>query len=323
MKKIDIKTLSQNYNRNLIRSTVSTNIGINNQERLVKVYGKTANRIELLNRLQKQSKFKIYWYVIFILLGIACLIISPSSWFNVLDLFIVMINIDLLARGKLSGIVVGTIECFLYAMVCYNNSLYGEIVKVLCISVPLNTWSIINWKISQKKAKKEKYKKSSDDEITVKKLTKKEKPIFAGIFIVIVGLSFVLLKFLIGQKTALILGSISLAVMIMTKLLTAKRCMDSWVVGICGDVICLLMWGQTIIESGFELAQISMIVYYLACLTNDINAYGLWKNMYRKVAVNGGLLFARRKVNIKRIVKLRRQYRDLHWDRQVDTTKNT
>ncbi len=323
MKKIDIKTLSQNYNRNLIRSTVSTNIGINNTERLIKVYGKGATRIELLNKLQKQSKFKIYWYVIFIILGLACLAIDPSGWFTVLDLFIVMVNIDLISRGKLAGIFVGIAECFLYSFICLQSSLYGEIIKNLGICVPLNIYSIISWTLAKKKTKKEKYKKTDDDEITIKKLSKKQMLLYGSIFLCCVGATYALLKFGLNQKNALILGAISLSITIICKVLTAQRFMNSWIVGICGDIICLLMWGQSIIQSGFELGQLSMLVYYLACLSNDINAYGLWKNMYRKVAVNGGVLLAKRKVNIKKIAKLRRQYKNLHWDREVDTTKNS
>lgn len=323
MKKIDHKTLSQNYNRNLIRSTVSTNIGINNTERLIKVYGKGATRIELLNKLQKQSKFKIYWYTIFVILGLACLIIEPKSWFTVLDLFVVMVNIDLVARGKLSGIIVGITECFLYAFVCLQSQLYGEIIKTLGICVPLNIFSIISWTLAKRKTKKEKYKKTDDDEIVIKRLSKKQKALYLLVFAGIVGASYCLLRFALKQQNALILGAVSLSITILCKILTARRFMDSWIIGICGDIICMLMWGQTIIETGFELSQLAMIVYYLACFTNDINAYGLWKNMYRKVAVNGGVLLAKRKVNIKRIVKLRRQFKNLHWDREVDTTKNT
>ena len=323
MKRIDSRTLSQNYNRNLIRSTVSTNIGINNTDRLIKVYGKGANRIEILNKLQKQSKFKIYWYIIFIVLGLVCLAISPKSWFNVLDLFVVMVNIDLIARGKISGIIVGIIECLLYAVVSFNSQLYGEIIKTLCICVPLNCVSLISWKISARKIKKTKYKKSQDEDITIKKLSKKQMLFYIPIFICIVGLCYLLLRFLLKQKNAIILGSISLAITIMCKILTAQRFMNSWVVGICGDIVCLLMWGQSIITGGFNLGEISMMVYYLACLTNDINAYSLWKNMYRKVAVNGGVLLAKRKVNIRKIIKLRRQYKDLHWDRAVDVSKNS
>ena len=318
MKKIDNKTLSQNYNRNLIRSTVSTNIGINNQERLIRVYGKGANRIELLNKLQKQSKFKIYWYSIFIFLGLVCLVIDPKGWLSVLDLFLVMVNIDLVSRGKTIGMFIGIVECVLYSIVCLKSSLYGEIIKMLGICVPLNIYSIISWKLSVRNSKNKKYIATEESDITIKRLSKKQKVIYLAIFALIIGLSYVILRFLIGQTNALILGSIALAIAILVKILIAQRFMDSWIIGITSDIICLLMWGQSLISAGFELSQLSMICYYLACLSNDIYAYGMWKSMYRKVAVNGGVLLAKRKVNIRKIVKLKRQFKNLHWNKAVN-----
>ncbi len=324
MKKSDKSTLYQNYQRNLIKATVSTNIGINNHDRLVKTYGSVSNRIEMLNRLKKQSKFTLWWFVIFITLGIVCLIIDINGWFNVFDLYLVMVNIYLVAKGKLIGIVIGTIECVIYAYICYKSALFGEVIKTMCISVPLNIYSIISWQIALNKQKKEKFVDSQKQEdIVIRKLNKKEFALYAVLLVVFSALSYVLLRFLIGQKNAIILSSIALAITIVGKILTAKRYMESYILFNIGSGICLLMWAQTMIQTGFNLSDISMIVYHLACLTNDIYAYGLWKSMYRRVAVNGGVLLAKRKVKIKKIIKLRRQFRNLHWDKEVDVSKNS
>ena len=118
----DRSELDQNYQRNLIKATVTTNVGINNPERIVKMYGASANRVELLTRLRKYSRFTIYWYLTFFVLGLICLVISPSSWFYVIDLYVVMLNIDLVARGKLIGMYIGVFECFLYS---FNASIYN------------------------------------------------------------------------------------------------------------------------------------------------------------------------------------------------------
>ena len=110
---------------------------------------------------------------------------------------------------------------------------------------------------------------------------------------------------------------------IMGKILTAQRYMESYAVFVAGDIICMLMWIQTLFQVGFSIAEFSMIIYYLACFSNDIYAYGMWKSMYRKVAVNGGVVLAMRKVNIKRIARLRRRFRNLHWNKQIDMSKNS
>jgi hypothetical protein len=83
------------------------------------------------------------------------------------------------------------------------------------------------------------------------------------------------------------------------------------------------MWAQSIIVAGFDISQISMIVYYMACFTNDLYAFSLWKSMYRKIAVNGGKLLAMRKVNIRRIIKLKRQFKSLRWNKKIDMERNS
>ena len=327
MKKTDKSHIYQNYQRHLVKATVSTNIGINNFDRLVKVYGADANRIELLNKLRKQSKFTIYWFLSFVLLGAVCLFLDfKNSWFNIFDLYILMINIYLVAKGKLIGIYVGILECLFYAFICLKSELYGEIVKVMCITVPLNIYSIVSWTISMKKQKnkKEKYTDNNDNEdIIIKRIKKKQIIFYSFISVICVVLSYFLLKFGLHQKNALILSAIALTVTVVGKILTAQRFMESYAVFLAGDVICLLMWGQTLLQVGFNVAQFSMILYYIACFSNDVYAYGLWKSMYRKVAVNGGVILYKRKVNIKKIAKLRRMYRNLHWDKKIDMAKNS
>ena len=321
--KKDKSALYQHYSRNLIRATVSTNIGINNHDRLIKAYGAGAARIEILNKLRKQSKFTLYWFATFIVLGLVCLFLDPAGWFNVFDLYILMINIHLVAKGKLVGIYVGILECVFYAFICFNSALHGEVFKVFAITIPLNIFSIISWMRSARKQKQDKYVETKQEDIVIKKLSKKSKPIYLLAIVLCSGVAYVLLRFVIGQTNALVLSSIALSISIVGKVMTAKRYMESYVLFLFGNIICLFMWGQTMIQTGFVLADITMIVYYLACFTMDIYAYDLWKAMYRKVAVNGGVLLAKRKLNIKKIIKLRRQFKNLHWDKKIDVAKNS
>ena len=318
----------QNYQRNLIKATVATNVGINHPERIVKMYGASANRVELLTRLRKYSRFTISWYITFFVLGLVCLAISPSSWFYVIDLYVVMLNIDLIARGKLAGMYIGVFECFLYSFNAINSGLWGEVIKMLCICVPLNILSIINWTKALRKQKYEKFSSKEDDDIVVNRLSKLEIVKFSLIGLLVAVGCYILLRYLlpligITQNTALELGAISLALSIISKIFTARKNMESWMLCIVNDLICLFMWAQSIIVAGFDISQISMIVYYMACFTNDLYAFSLWKSMYRKIAINGGTLLAIRKVNIRRIVKLKRQFRSLRWNKKVDMEKNS
>ncbi len=320
------KNIYQNYQRNLISATVSTNVGINNQERLINEYGSDVSRIEILNVLKRQSKFTICWFIIFFALGITCLVLDLDGWFNVLDLFVVMFNIYLIAKGKVIGIVIGIIECFLYAYIAYKTQLFGEVIKVLAISVPLNFITLINWlrtKKKQKSGKKYNSNNNQSEDVKIRKLSKKLIFIYLLLAITITIGGYFFLKYALGQTTALILGAISLTIMIIGKILTAQQYMDSYIVFLLGDLICLAMWIQTLITTPFAIPTVTMLVYYTACFTNDTFGYFSWKDMYRQVAINGGVLLAMRDIKINKIAKVKRQFKGLHWNKEIDISKNS
>jgi len=134
--------ITKNYSRRLISGEVTATAGIRNPENLTMVYGLGANRIEILRALEKQSKFKLIWYITFIILGFACLFIEPKSWFYVLDLFVILVNIDLVSRGKISGVYIGIAECLMYAYMTFIAGLYGECIKMFIMR--LNEKSKLN-----------------------------------------------------------------------------------------------------------------------------------------------------------------------------------
>lgn len=314
----------QNYQRNLISATVSTNFGVNNEQRLVKIYGEGVSRVDLLNKLKIQSKFTFYWFLVFTVLGLICLILDPANWFNVLDLYVVMFNIYLIARGKVIGLVIGIIECVLYSVICFQSQLFGEIIKVMLISVPLNAVSIINWVRAAKRQKKIKYvdEAKRDDTDSVKRLSKKGILLYLLISVGVFGLSFVFLRFVLGQKNALILGSFSLMMTIIGKILIAQKYVDTWITFVVADFICLAMWTETLITSNFEFSNITMIVYYLACLSNDGFAFLTWKSMYRKITVNGPVFISKGAKRVNKIHKLKRMYRVMKWNKGVDISRS-
>lgn len=318
------QNIYQNYQRNLISATVSTNFGVNNEQRLVKIYGEGVSRVDLLNKLKIQSKFTFYWFLVFTILGLVCLILDPANWFNVLDLYVVMFNIYLIAKGKVIGLVIGIIECVLYAIICFQSQLFGEIIKVMLISVPLNAVSIINWVRVSKRQKKNKYvdEAKKDDTDVVKRLTKKGILLYLLIALAVFGLSFVFLRYVLGQKNALILGAFSLMMTIIGKILIAQKYVDTWVTFVVADLICLAMWTETLISSNFEFSNITMIVYYTACLSNDAFAFFTWKSMYRKIKINGPVFISKSAKKINRIHKLKRMYKVMRWNKGVNISRS-
>ena len=312
--------LSDRYSKGLIRGKVTATAGIRNPNGVLLAYGVGANRYDILRLLEKNSLFKTIWYAVFGLLGIVCLILEPKSWVQVLDLYIVMLNVDLVARGKLSGVWIGLVECLLYSYVSFGSGLYGEVIKIMCISVPLNIYTLINW---SKNLKKE---QSSENTIEIKKLKSKDYIWCLGLFVAILVPSYFFLKWL--GSSALIFATLAFAATILLKVLSAMRYMENWIFSIIADCIGFGMWlavmVETYIATGvFSLIELPMLLWYLSTITNAIHGYGIWKAMYRRVAINGRVYLAKRKINIHKIAKLRRTYVKFVWKKDIDVAKNS
>lgn len=318
------------YSQKLIKGKVTATEGVHNFDNMKLSYGSIgANRIDILRALQKENKFRIIWYVVFGVLAAVCLGLdfrNWQAWFNVADLIILMINIDLVSRGKIVGIYIGLIECFMYIYICYVSGLYGEIIKMCALNIPLNIFSIISWTKSLKEQKKKKYSDAKEENsVVIKKLKAKSYIWIAlGSVVLYVGFYFGLKAI---SSNALIFSTAVLTLTVFAKILSGLRYKENYLFSLAAGILSTLMWIEVIVTSAksgsFDYSILLMVLNSLAIVTNDIQGYSIWKAMYRKIAVNGGEVFAMRKMNIKKIVKLRHQYQKLVWNEKVDTEKNS
>ncbi len=306
--------LSQNYTRHLVRGNVTGNLSINSAVRFSAIYGDETDRLKILKKIQKEKTFRFWWYIIFAVAAIVCLGFFPSSYLSVIQMFVLMINIDLLSRGKVIGIYVGILDCLLYITICSMSGLWGEVIKMAAINIPLNIVAIINWTRNLKK------QSGKEQSIDIKKLTKKSFAICVVTFLMALVSGYFFLKYL--NTASLIISTISLAIGIISKILSGQRYMEAYAVMIVGNVISLALWISMLTSGSADGAPVQ-IVMYLANLSDSIYSYFLWRGMYRKKTVNGGKLLAKRKIKINKVIKLRRVYKNLYWNKEVDINKNS
>ena len=309
-------TYSDNYARHLIRGNVTGNLGINSAVRFSAIYGEGVDRIQVLNTIRKENTFRFWWYIIFGLLGVSSLFINPAGWLSVVELFVLMINIDLVSRGKVIGIWIGILDCLIYILICSRTGLWGEVIKMAAINIPLNIVAIISW---SKNIKSQSTGKKAS--IEVKRLNAKSTLFYVLIFLVAAVAGYFFLEFL--GTTSLIISTISFAIGIISKTLNGQRYMESYVVSLIGNFISLSLWISTLIQMPSNPEALVQIVVYMSCVFNNSYSFLLWRGVYRKAKVNGGRVLARRKVKINRVIKLRRMYRELYWDKKVDIVKNS
>lgn len=317
------------YSQKLIRGKVTATEGVHNFDNINLSYGSIgANRVDVLRTLQKESRFRLIWYIVFGCLALVCLALdykNPQAWFNVIDLAVLMVNIDLVSRGKIAGIYIGLVECLMYIYISYSSGLYGEIIKMCALNIPLNIFSLISWSKSLKQQKEKKYSNENENQVVIKKL-KPKSYIWIGVASIFLYVGFYFALQAIGSN-ALIFSTAVLTLTVFSKILSGLRYKENYLFSLVSGIMSTLMWIEVIyssVTSGtFEYSTLLMVLNSLAIVTIDIQGYSIWKAMYRKVAINGGDIFAMRKVNIKKIVKLRHRYQKLVWNEKIDTEKNS
>lgn len=320
-------TINENYSKKLIRGTVTATVGIDSPKRLIETYGKHSNRIELLRLIERESKFKLIWYLVFFSFILVFGILYPESYLRLIELAVLMISIDLMSRGKIIGLYIGCFECCLYAYISYNSGLIGEVIKNLAICLPLTIYTIISWTINSYKNKKlqatQKYAPQKDADIVIKKLSTKQLIMYIGLAILASVGSYFLLRYVFNQRVSLITGSLVFGFMIIYKILNGARYMQSWLFGIFQSMMSLTMWCSTLISGAVSILDLPMIALMLAVLSNNIYGYSMWKALYRRVAVNGGIILNKRPVSVKKIIKLKRTFKRMSWDKKLDMMKNS
>ena len=235
-----------------------------------------------------------------------------------------MVCIDLASKGKILGLYLSIFEYFLYSYIAFSSGLMGEVIKNLAIGLPLNIYTIISWTKNKKQLQSPDNKyKNEDADIVIKKMKPKHLVLSLFMLVVAAAASYCLLRFGLKQNVTLVLSSFTLGAMLVYKVLNALRYMESWIFGIVQSGLGLIMWCVTIFSGTMDVMQIPMIAVTLAVVTNNIYGYAMWKALYRRVAINGGTILNRRKVSIKRIIKLKRRFKKLTWDKKIDIAKNS
>lgn len=302
----------------MIKANVTGNLGITSATRYQAIYGENINRYHALRVIHRENTFRFWWYLLGILATLVNVCIYPQSWLASLEVIVLMLNIDFVCRGKIIGIYLGILDCLFYIAVCSLSGLWGEVIKMVTINIPLNIVAIVNWTKNIKAQQSNSQTKTNT--IQIRKLGAKGYLVCLAVFVAACIGGYFLLKVL--NTSSLIISTIAFAIGIICKVLASFRYKESYIMFLVKDLIQLALWISILVTSGPSSA-IGPMIMVLLNISDAIYGYIFWKQLYIQSSVNGGKLFAKRPVKIKNIIKLRHMYKNLYWDREVDINKNS
>ena len=178
-----------------------------------------------------------------------------------------IIGVVLCAKGKISTYFYATINVALYAWICFQNGLYGEVMLNAFYFIPMNIVGFMLWN----------KKKDDDGNVEAKALTKKQLIILSVGLVVAIVLYYQLLKSLGGNLQ--LIDSITTVTSVMALLLQVLRYKEQWLIWILVNLVSIVMWVMLLNTSE---GSISMIVMWAAYLINSIYGYINWNKLNKK-----------------------------------------
>ena len=264
--------------------------------------------------IQRVGKFEIVWYPTFIILGLLCLILIPIFTtmsaidvlllcFSVTSLWFSMFANNLVARGYRIGLLLSTISMCFYVVVCILQHVWGEVIINLALYIPLEIMGFFKWKNSAG---------DSGKISAVKKMTTKDLAIYLPSLAGLTAAIWAILEFGIKQKFA-IFNAISIAACVIGNIVRNKKYLETWYIYMTSNTAAIILWALTIFASGdgLTLVVLPSMLSFMATLSNNFNGIVIWSTLYRNENKNGGVYLALRPVNINKVAKIKRMYRNM------------
>ena len=213
------------------------------------------------NYFSDWSIFEISWLIISTLTMLILSIVWGDTPMALISGVTGIISVVLCAKGKISTYAFATINVGLYAIIAYQNRLFGEVMLNGFYYLPMNLVGFYMWR------------KQKNDEGTViaRRLTAKQ------IFLLVIGLVIAIVDYwrvliALGGNLQLI-DSTTTILSIVAFLLQIGRFTEQWILWMIINVFSIMMWTLLL---GTPDGSVTMIIMFSAYLINGIYGYRNW-----------------------------------------------
>ena len=213
------------------------------------------------NYFSDWTLFEISWLIISTLTMLTLSIIWGDSPMALISGVTGIISVVLCAKGKISTYAFACVNVGLYAIIAYQNRLFGEVMLNGFYYLPMNIVGFYMWR------------KQKDDEGTViaRRLTAKQIILLInGLLIAITAYWRVLVA--LGGNLQLI-DSITTVLSIVAFLLQIGRFMEQWILWMIINVFSITMWSLLL---GTPEGSVTMIIMFSAYLINGVYGFRNW-----------------------------------------------
>ncbi|MCB6201815.1 nicotinamide riboside transporter PnuC [Extibacter muris] len=218
------------------------------------------------------SRFEIIWLILSTVIMIVLSIIWGDNLLALISGITGILGVVLAAKGKVSTYIFATVNVAIYALLTFQNHLYGEFMLNAFYYIPMNFIGFYLWS---------KHKDNESGEVEGKKLTGRQTVIlFAAVAVVVLVYWQILSR--IGGQLALI-DAMSTIFSVVALIMQVARYAEQWLLWIIVNVVSVVMW---LLLIGKDSSAVTMVVMWVAYLFNSVYGYYNWRKLAAKNVEN-------------------------------------
>ena len=224
---------------------------------------------KLLNYFSKGEI--VLWASSVVLIVLSFLIFDRSSYATLFASLIGITALIFCAKGNPIGQVLIIIFSLIYGAISYSFSYYGEMATYLGMSMPMAVFSLITWLRHPYKDNK--------SEVKVNSIRKREHLLMWPLTVIVTVVFYFILAYF--GTANLIPSTLSVGTSFLAVYLTARRSPFYALAYAANDIILIVLW---VLASLHDTSYVSVVVCFIAFLSNDIYGFVNWQRMKKRQA---------------------------------------
>lgn len=209
------------------------------------------------------------WCASVILVVVSFCLFDREGYISMIASLIGVTAIMLCAKGNPIGQILMIIFSTIYGIISFSCAYYGEVATYLGMTLPMATFSLVSWLRNPFGG--------NHAEVTVNRITKKEKMLLPLAALCVTVVFYFVLKFF--GTANLLPSTLSVATSFCAAYMTFRRSPYFALIYAANDIVLIVLWGLATVRDG---AYISVVVCFVVFLANDLYSFINWRRMERR-----------------------------------------
>ena len=222
--------------------------------------------------LKEWTMFEKIWLIAFTVINIWLFFAWDDTTLGLISSMTGMLCVILIAKGKISNFFFGMVQTSTYAYISYSYGLYGEAMLNGLFYFPMQFIGLYMWN------KNKALQKVKDEDIVIKRLTKKGWGILVVSVVVGAFIYMELLFYLNAQQVRI--DSFAVVMSVAAQILMTLRFAEQWIMWVLVNMLSIVLWVVTLTQSDGN--DYTMLVMWTAFLVNSIYGWYNWEKLAKQ-----------------------------------------